>query len=78
MSYNPDKLYNLLPAVHRIRYVEEGEPLLSCSPHHPQVASVGGFENLRQPFIETCAPWVLPYIGDLIGYRSLPRSGLSM
>ncbi len=22
-------------------------------------------------FIETCAPWVIPYIGDLIGYRSI-------
>ena len=22
-------------------------------------------------FIETCAEWVVPYIGDLIGYRSL-------
>lgn len=22
-------------------------------------------------FIETCAPWVVPYIGDLIGYRSV-------
>lgn len=22
-------------------------------------------------FIETCAPWVVPYIGDLIGYRTL-------
>jgi hypothetical protein len=32
-------------------------------------------ENLEQlyddQFIETCAPWVVPYIGDLIGYRSL-------
>ena len=27
MSYDPDELYNLLPAVHRIRDVEEGEPL---------------------------------------------------
>lgn len=30
-------------------------------------------ENLDQfyddQFIETCAPWVIPYIGDLIGYR---------
>ena len=29
-------------------------------------------------FIETCAPWVIPYIGDLIGYQSVkgiaPRS----
>src|ERR1700683_2269390 len=22
-------------------------------------------------FIETCAPWVIPYIGDLIGYQSI-------
>ena len=22
-------------------------------------------------FIETCAPWVIPYIGDLIGYRAV-------
>ena len=22
-------------------------------------------------FIETCAPWVIPYIGDLIGYRTV-------
>ncbi len=29
------------------------------------------YDNL---FIETCAPWVVPYIGDLVGYRAL-RSG---
>src|ERR1039458_396261 len=32
-------------------------------------------ENLDQlyddQFIETCAPWVIPYIGDLIGYQSI-------
>src|SRR5512147_1334592 len=27
MSYDPDKLYNLLPAIHRIRDAEQGEPL---------------------------------------------------
>ena len=36
-------------------------------------------EDLEQlydnQFIETCAPWVLPYIGDLIGYRSLHPIG---
>ena len=40
-------------------------------------------ENLEQlyddQFIETCAPWAVPYIGDLIGYRTLhgraPRIG---
>ena len=34
-------------------------------------------ENLAQlyddQFIETCADWVVPYIGDLIGYRALLR-----
>lgn len=35
-------------------------------------------ENIEQlyddQFIETCAPWVVPYIADLIGYRALdPR-----
>ena len=32
-------------------------------------------DNLDQlyddQFIETCAPWVIPYIGDLIGYKSV-------
>jgi hypothetical protein len=27
MSYDPDKLYKLLPSVHRVRDTEEGEPL---------------------------------------------------
>ena len=34
-------------------------------------------ENLEQLyddlFIETCADWVVPYIGDLIGYEPLHR-----
>ncbi len=38
-----------------------------------QVAIVG--DDLAQfyddLFIETCAPWVIPYIGDLIGYQSV-------
>lgn len=28
-----------------------------------------GYEDL---FVETAAPWVLPYLGDLVGYRTLP------
>ena len=38
-----------------------------------QIAAVG--EDLDQlyddQFIETCAQWVIPYIGDLIGYQSV-------
>ncbi len=26
-------------------------------------------------FIETCAPWVVPYLGDLVGHRTQPLAG---
>jgi hypothetical protein len=107
-------LFNLLPAVYRIRDIEfaESHSLLTPSesaelkflrglavlnpdeqarldelndkasrgPLHSllmviqeQLALLG--EDLDQlyddHFIETCAPWVIPYIGDLIGYQSV-------
>ena len=78
MSYDPDKLYNLLPAVHRVRDVEQGEPLRQLLALIAQQVGILE-EDLEQlydnQFIETCAPWVLPYIGDLIGYRSLHPIG---
>ncbi|WP_396957664.1 hypothetical protein [Nitrosomonas sp.] len=69
-----DRLYTLLPAIHRIRDAEQGYPLRELlSVIAEQMAAME--ENLAQlyddQFIETCAPWVAPYIGDLIGYRSL-------
>jgi hypothetical protein len=78
MSYDPDKLYNLLPAVYRVRDVEQGEPLRQLLTVIAQQVGILE-EDLEQlydnQFIETCAPWVLPYIGDLIGYRSLHPIG---
>jgi hypothetical protein len=69
-----ERLYALLPAVYRLRDVEQGKPLQALL-----AAFAGQFaaleENLEQlyddQFIETCAEWVAPYIGDLIGYRPL-------
>ena len=78
MSYDPDKLYNLLPSVHRIRDAEQGEPLRELLALITQQVGIleEDFEQLYDnQFIETCAPWVLPYIGDLIGYRSLHPIG---
>lgn len=74
MSYDAQRLYELLPAIHRIRDSEQGEPLRALlSVIAEQVALLE--ENLDQlyddQFIETCAEWVVPYIGDLIGYRGL-------
>ncbi|MFZ0746883.1 MAG: hypothetical protein WAM85_20940 [Terracidiphilus sp.] len=35
-------------------------------------AMAGDLDQLYDDqFIETCAPWVIPYIGDLIGYQSI-------
>jgi hypothetical protein len=78
VSYDPDKLYNLLPSVHRVRDVDEGEPLRELLALITQQVGILE-EDLKQlydnQFIETCAPWVLPYIGDLIGYQSLHPIG---
>jgi hypothetical protein len=115
MSFDPKTLYDLLPAIYRIRDAEQaasGGQLLTAAeatqlalleevpnptPNEqdrirtlrlkaargPLESLLSLFaeqlgiveENLEQLyddlFIETCAPWVIPYIGDLIGYQSL-------
>ncbi len=74
MSSIAETLYQRLPAIHRARDAEQGYPLKELlSVIAEQVAAME--ENLEQlyddQFIETCAQWVAPYIGDLIGYRTL-------
>jgi hypothetical protein len=74
MNPEAEKLYNLLPALYRIRDAEQGFPLQAlCAVLAEEIAALR--ENLDQlyddQFIETCAEWVAPYIGDLIGYRTL-------
>ncbi len=74
MNTNTDRLYSLLPAVYRLRDAERGEPLRALlAVLADQVDALQ--ENLAQlyddQFIETSADWVVPYIGDLIGYRAL-------
>jgi hypothetical protein len=74
MSFNAQRLYELLPAVYRIRDAEAGEPLRELLAVIAEQVGVLE-EDLEQlyddQFIETCAEWVVPYIGDLIGYRAL-------
>jgi hypothetical protein len=74
MSFDAERIYELLPAIYRVRDADRGEPLKALlSVIADQVAVLE--EDLAQlyddQFIETCAPWVVPYIGDLIGYRTL-------
>jgi len=74
MNPEAERLYRLLPALYRVRDAEHGEPLRAlCAVIAEDIAVLR--ENLEQlyddQFIETCADWVAPYIGELIGYRSL-------
>src|SRR3954470_11307992 len=68
------QLYELLPAIYRLRDAEGGEPLRALVEVLAGQAAVLE-ENLAQLyddlFIETAADWAVPYLGDLIGYREL-------
>lgn len=69
-----ERLYALLPAVHRIADEQRGRPLAQFLALFARELDALG-QNLDQlyddQFIETCAPWVAPYIGDLIGWRPI-------
>ena len=74
MSFDAQRMYELLPAIYRIRDAQSGEPLKALL--SVLVDQVGVLEeDLAQlyddQFIETCNEWVVPYIGDLIGSRAL-------
>lgn len=76
---NPlDRLYELLPAIHRLRDHGQGEPLRALlRVIAEQVNAVEDdigrlYENW---FIETCEDWVVPYLGELIGYRPVHEAG---
>lgn len=74
MTLDADKLYALLPSIYRIRDQEKGEPLkafLAVLAEQAEVLEEDLSQLYDDQFIETCAEWVVPYLGDLIGYRRL-------
>jgi hypothetical protein len=78
MSFDAERIYKLLPAIHRVRDAEQGYPLRELI---GVIADQVGVleENLEQlyenQFVETAAPWALPYLGDLLGIRGLSGGG---
>lgn len=77
---NPDRLYALLPAVYRQRDAGQGYPLQALlRVIGEQVGTIE--DNIAQLyenwFIETCEDWVVPYIGDLLGYQAANEGGSS-
>ena len=78
MTGQPDRLYNLLPAIYRIRDAEQGYPLralLQVIAEQVDVVEADISRLYDNLFIETCEDWVVPYIGDLVGYRVVHEAG---
>lgn len=74
MSLDARRLYALLPAVHRIRDDASGgalEALVALFARELEALEEDIEQLYDDQFIETCADWVVPYLGDLIGYRPL-------
>jgi hypothetical protein len=80
MTADAERLYALLPSIYRVRDAEQGGPLRALVEVLASQAAVLG-ESLDQlyddQFVETAAPWVLPYIGDLLGIEGLPAEPLT-
>lgn len=78
MSLNGDQLYALLPAIYRTRDAENGLPLSALASVIARQAAILE-ENIQQLYddeaIETCAAWVIPYIGDLVGCNPIYEIG---
>ena len=84
MSFDANRFYELLPAVYRIRDAELAEQaellsgelqdgplraLLSVIAEQAAVLEEDLDQLYDDQFIETCAEWLVPYIGDLVSAR---------
>jgi hypothetical protein len=72
MTPNPDRLYELLPVVYRLRDADRGYPLRALTQviaEQVDIVEADIAQLYENWFIETCQEWVVPYIGSLIGYN---------
>jgi hypothetical protein len=77
-TIDKDRLYNLLPYIYQLRDHEQGEPLhalLQVISEQVDVVEANILQTYENWFIETCEDWVVPYIGDLIGYTPVHEAG---
>ncbi len=73
------RLFDLLPALYRLKDAQVAasqqlaqgplQALLALIEEQLAVVANDLEQLYDDQFIETCAPWVIPYIGDLIGYQ---------
>lgn len=80
MSATTSPIYSLLPAVFRTRDAALGGPLQALfqvlEEQHGLVKD-NVWQLYNDQFIETCAPWAIPYIGQLIGFDSVYTEALA-
>jgi hypothetical protein len=73
-AFAVERIYDLLPAVHRLRDHEQGEvlrALLGVLAREVGVVEQDIARLYENWFIETADEWIVPYIGDLLGVRGL-------
>jgi len=73
-----DRLFNLLPAIYRQRDAEmqgQLQALLRVINEQVNYVEADIAQLYNNWFIETCQVWVIPYIGDLVGYQSVSEVG---
>jgi len=78
MNGKADRLFELLPAVYRLRDADQGGPLralLQVIAEQVNVVEADIAQLYENWFIETCQDWVVPYIADLIGYEPDHEAG---
>lgn len=74
-----DRLYDLLPVHNRMQDHAQGEPLkalLAVIAEQVNVVEDDIARLYESWFIETCEDWVVPYIGDLVGYEPVAEARL--
>ncbi|MEO7360529.1 MAG: hypothetical protein ABI120_09365 [Gemmatimonadaceae bacterium] len=78
MTRDPERLLRLLPAIYRTRDVAMGGPLralLDVIGEQVELVEQDIAQMYDNWFIETCEDWVVPYIGELIGYAPVTAAG---
>lgn len=73
-----DRLFSLLPYIHRLRDGERGGPLrtfLRVIEEQVEVLEADLDRLYDNWFIETCDQSIVPYIGELVGWTATARAG---
>src|SRR6266516_5231163 len=78
MNDKLDRLYKLLPTIYRLRDADRQwqlQALLRVIAEQVTVVEDDIAQLYENWFIETCQDWVVPYIGDLVGYQVVHEAG---